>query len=131
VNETEEQLKIGLFDDILQRATQTHGRPEAGGTLGGPYLRLLEEIAVRYIGVGDDGVFEVLSEDTLDVRDDAGAVLGQVRVRDVLDRSGAALLTAAFASGTRYRFDPFWLHAHLVERYNQRTIPGYVYHPCE
>ncbi len=99
--------------------------------LQGHLLRLLEEIAVRYIDVGDDGVFEVLSEDTLEVRDDAGAVLGEVRVRDVLDRAGVALLTAAFASGTRYRFDPFWLHAHLVERHNQRTSPGYVYRTCE
>jgi hypothetical protein len=130
VNEGEQQIKIGLFDDIVQRAASTHGRPDAGSALSGPYLRLLENIAVHYIDVGDDGVFEVLSEDRLEVRDDAGAVLGEVRVRDVLDRGGVALLTSAFASGTRYHFDPFWVHAHLVERHNQRTIGGYVYRTC-
>jgi hypothetical protein len=129
--EMEPQLKAGLFDDILKRAGQNHGRPEGGVALGGPYLRLLEEIAVRYIDVGDDGVFQVLSEDTVQVRDDADAVLGEVRVRDVLNRAGVALLTSANAASTRYRFDPFWMHAHLVERHNQRTIAGYVYSTCE
>ena len=62
-------------------------------------------------------MFEVLSEDSWQVTDDAGATLGEVRVHDVLDRTGVALLTSACASGTRYRFDPFWIHTHLVERY--------------
>jgi len=130
-DEGEQQIKVGLFDDILERAASTHGRPDAGSALAGPYLRLLEDIAVRYIDVGDDGVFEVLSEDRLAVSDDTGAVLGEVRVRDVLDRGGAAFFTSAFSADSRYHFDPFWVHAHLVERYNQRTIPGYVYRTCQ
>lgn len=129
--ETEETLKIGLLDDILDRAAQAYNRPDPGVGLGGPYLRALEEIAVRYINVDNAGVFEVLSEDVVEMRDDAGKVLGSVRVRDVLDRSGLALLTSAVAAGTRYRFDPFWIHAHLVERYNQRIVPGYTYKTCE
>jgi hypothetical protein len=131
VDEGEQQIKVGLFDDILQRAASTHGRPDAGSALAGPYLRLLEDIAVRYIDVGDDGVFGVLAEDKMQVSDDAGNVLGEVRVRDVLDHGGVAFLTSAYASGTRYHFDPFWVHAHLVERYNLRTVPGYVYRTCQ
>ncbi len=131
VNETEQPLKAGLFDDIILRAAQSHGRPEAGSELGWPYLRALEEIAVRYVDVGDDGVFPVLSEDTLQVRDAAGTVLGEVRVRDVLNRAGLALLTSASATSTRYRFDPFWIHAHLIERHNQRTVAEYAYRTCE
>ena len=130
-DEGEQQLKVGLFDDILERGASTHGRPDAGSALSGSYLRLLEEIAVRHLDVGDDGVFEVLSEERLQVRDDAGAVLGEVRVRDVLDRGGAAFFSSPFAADSRYHFDPFWVHAHLVERYNQRTIPGYVYRTCQ
>lgn len=130
-DEGEEQIKIGLYDDIIERATATHGRPDAGSALAGPYLRLLEDLAVRYLDVGDDGVFEVLSEDRQQVFDDSGALLGEVRVRDVLDRGGAAFFTSAFAADTRYHFDPFWVHAHLVERYNQRTVSGYAYHTCE
>ena len=65
------------------------------------------------------------------MRDDSGATLGEVSVRDVLNRGGVALLTSATASSTRYRFDPFWLHGHLVERRNQRTVTGYIYRSCE
>jgi hypothetical protein len=130
-DEGEQQIKVGLFDDIIERGAATHRRPDAGSALAGPYLRLLEDIAARYADVGDDGVFEVLSEDKMEVRDDAGALLGEVRVRDVLDRGGAAFFTSAFAADTRYHFDPFWVHAHLVERYNQRTIPGYAYRTCQ
>jgi hypothetical protein len=131
VDKTEPSLKAGLFDTMLQRAAQSKGRPEAADELGGAYLRLLEEIAVRYIDVSDAGVFSVLSEDKLELVDDSGDMLGEVRVRDVLNRSDLVLLTSATTSDGRYRFDPFWLHAHLVERRNQRTIPGYAYRTCE
>ncbi len=130
-DETEPLLKAGLFDDIIQRAAHSHGRPEAGTNLGWPYLRILEEIAVRYADVADDGVFPVPSEDTLPVLDAAGSTLGEVRVRDVLNRAGVALLTSANAVSTRYRFDPFWIHGHLIERYDQRTVADYVYRTCE
>ncbi|MBW2454754.1 MAG: hypothetical protein JRI68_09590 [Deltaproteobacteria bacterium] len=130
-NGTEPLLKAGLFDDIIQRAAQSHGRPEGGTELGGPYLNVLEDIAVHYVAVSDDGTFAVRSEDTLPLHDTAGSVLGEVRVRDVLNRAGVALLTSANATSTRYRFDPFWIHPHLVERYNQRTVASYVYRTCE
>ena len=131
LNETEEQLKAGMFDEIVGRAASTHGRPEPGNALGGEYLRLLEDIAVRYADVGDDGMFSVRSEDTVTVRDDDGNALGEVRVRDVLNRGGVALLTPTNATSTRYKFDPFWIHGHLIERYNQRAVPDYAYHTCD
>jgi hypothetical protein len=129
--ESEEALKVGLFDDILLRNAQSHGRPGDGSEYDAAYRRVLEEIAVRYVEVDDAGDFVVRSEDTVEVTDDEGAVLGEVRVRNVLDRGGVAFLTSGVESTTRYRFEPFWLHAHLIERYNQRLDPDYAYRPCE
>lgn len=131
LDESEQQLKVRLFDDIVLRASDTHGRPEPGGELGGPYLRALEDVAVRYAEVGDDGLFSVRSEDTVTLRDDSGSELGEVQVRDLLNRAGLALHSSATASTARYRFDPFWVHAHLIERYNLRVDEGYTYRTCE
>lgn len=126
----EELLKAELFDDMVVRASDTHGRPKPGSTLGGAYLRLLEDIAVRYADVGDDGQFSVRSEDTMEVWDDDGNSLGKVRVRDALNRAGVALHSLTNATA-RYQFDPFWVHGHLIERYNLRTDPAYTYRTCE
>ena len=130
LDETEEDLKAGLFDDILLRNVQTHGRPGAGSEYDSAYRRVLEAVAVRTApDVTDAGVFTVRAEDTVPVVDDNGEELGKVRIRDVLDRAGVSFLTSASTSTTRYRFDPFWLHAHLVERHNQRL--GAPYGTCE
>lgn len=131
LDEDEEQLKAGLFDDILLRNGQTHGRPGTGSELDGVYLRALEDIAARYaVAVDEGGIFTVRAEDTIAIADDEGAPLGTVRVRDVLNRGGVAFLTSATARTTRYRFDPFWLHAHLVERRNQRLGQEHEYRTC-
>jgi len=126
----EESLKVALFDDLLVRNADTHGRPGDGGELDGPYRRALEEIAVRYVDVDDDGTFIVRSDDSVEVSGPEGD-LGSVRVRDVLDRSGVATLQSVNSVTTRYRFDPFWLHAHLVERRNLRLVADHEYQTCE
>lgn len=128
---SESELKAGLFDDILVRDADTHGRPGADSEFDAAYRHILEDIAVQYADVGDDGVFSVRAEDSVEVFDDDGGTLGEVRVRDVLDRGGVAFLTSASSRTTRYRFDPFWLHAHLIERENLRKLPDYEYRGCE
>lgn len=128
--EGEEELKVAIFDDLLVRNADTHGRPGAGGDLDAPYRRALEEIAVQYVEVDDDGTFTVRSDDNVDVVGTRGR-LGSVRVRDVLDRSGVATLLSVNSVTTRYRFDPFWIHAHLVERRNLRLIADHEYRTCE
>lgn len=131
LDETEEELKADLFDDIVFRDSQTHGRPGADGEQADAYRRVLEDIAARYADVNADGTFAVRSEDAVDVTNDDGSVIGRVRVRSVLNRGGVAFLTSASATATRYRFDPFWLHAHLIERRNQRLEQDYAYRTCE
>jgi hypothetical protein len=128
---SEQSLKEGLFDDILLRNAGTHGRPGADSDLEGTYRRALEDVATKYAEVADDGRFAVRSEDTIEAFDDAGRSLGTLRVRNLLGRAGVAFLTEPSTSTTRYRFDPYWLHAHLIERRNTRTLSGYVYRPCE
>lgn len=131
LDEGEQTLKAGLFDDIVVRNAQSHGRPGDGAPLESPYRRALEDVAAMYAEVSQDGVFAVRSEDTVEVYDDDGRSLGEVRVRNLLNRGGVAFLTSATTTTTRYRFDPFWLHAHLVERHNRRVDLDYSYQGCD
>jgi len=132
LDQNEHELKSGLFDDILLRDADTHGRPGNGGALDGAYRRVLEQIAARYAPEVDDlGVFTTRSNDVIPVTDDEGNHLGEVRVRDVLNRGGVAFLTSATNRTHRYRFDPFWLQSHLVERHNASRYPGYDYRGCD
>jgi hypothetical protein len=128
---TEYELKAGLLDSILLRNAQSHGRPGAGSAHDVAYGRLLEDIAARYADVADDGTFSVASSDAIELFDDDGSEIGDVRVRNVLNRAGVAYLTSASSSTARYRFDPFWIHAHLIERRNLRIESQREYHTCE
>ncbi len=127
----ERNLKARLTDDILFRNAGTHGRPGAGGPLDEAYMRLLEEIAVANVGVSADGDFRVDPQQSVDVVDDDGDVVGSVRVRDVLNRGGVAISTSPGANAARFRFEPFWLHAHLIELFNQRQSKTHQYRGCD
>jgi hypothetical protein len=131
LDDSEQALKEGLFDAIVGRSSDSHGRPGDGSQYDAAYERVLEDIAVRYAEVDGLGEFAVRSQDTMEVVDDDGNVLGEVNVRNVLNRSGVAFLTSATPTATRYRFEPIWLHAHLIERHNQRIDPEYTYRTCE
>ncbi len=128
---SEQSLKAGLFDDMLVRNAETHGRPGVSSRFEGTYRRALEDIAARYTDVDSEGRFTVRSEDTVEAFDDEGKPFGKLRVRDVLDRSGVAFLTEPLTTTSRYTFDPFWLHAHLIERHNQRVNEEYRYRGCQ
>ncbi|MDX1614966.1 MAG: phosphotransferase [Candidatus Promineifilaceae bacterium] len=127
---TEVELKAFLFEALMQRATDTHGRPPYTDN---QYLRILEEVALKYNDetlLDEDGFFRVGPNDTVPVTDDRGAEVGQVLVRDVLDHSGIAYLEPASFSAPRYSFYPIWVHSHLVELHNQRQNPDHEYRAC-
>jgi len=129
-DDTEADLKAFLFDELLRRAASTHGRPLSSDD---QYLRLLEEIAVSYSSeeeVDENGFFSVGVNDTVEVKDDNGQVVGEVLARDVLDHSGIAFLEPASFSTPRYSFYPFWVHSHLVELNNQRLDEDHMYRTC-
>jgi hypothetical protein len=127
--DTEAEIKAAAYDSLLERNRQTHGR---GDAYAASYQYLLEDIAARYLDqVDEDGFFVVDVQDRIEVLDERGEqVIGQVYVRDVLDRSGIATFERPESILTRYRFDPFWIHGHLVEMRNQRLDPGHVYRTC-
>lgn len=117
--DSEAELKDFLLDALLRRASNTHNRPSSDDE---QYRRLLEDIAVLYASeekIDEQGFFTVDFNDAVPVIDD-GSPVGEVRVQDVLDHSGIATLDPASFSTARYRFDPVWIHAHLVELHNQR-----------
>ena len=122
-----EDLRNGLFSDMLDRNKESHGRPS---TNDDKYMLILENIAAFLIEQGkkidDNGFFEVLATDFIKFSDVEGKVY-TVRIRDVLNRSGVALLQPSELRRTQYRFEPFWLHAHLIERRNQRIYPDHQY----
>ena len=83
---------------MVYRNSQSHGRPGDGAELEAAYLRVLEDIAARYLDVSEQGAFVVRSEDVITVVGDDGEPLGEVRVRNVLDRGGVAVLSSATSS---------------------------------
>jgi hypothetical protein len=128
-NANELKLKAFIFDELLRRASNVHGRPLSSDD---QYRRILEDIAVLYATdevVDDQGFFTVDSDDTVQVMAD-GQSTGEVFVRDVLDHSGIAILKPASLSTTRYKFEPAWVHSHLIELRNQRELPNRDYQIC-
>jgi hypothetical protein len=130
-DDSEATLKAFLFEELLQRAASTHGRPLSTDD---QYLRILEEIAVKYGSeesqLNENGFFRVGATDTVPVTDESGQQVGEVLVRDVLDHSGIAFLEPASFSTPRYSFYPFWVHSHLVELNNQRLNEDHSYRAC-
>jgi hypothetical protein len=118
-DDSETELKQFLLDELLRLASDVHGRPLSNDL---QYRRILEDIAVLYASeekVDDQGFFTVGLNDTVAVMEGEQSV-GEVRVRDVLDHSGIAILEPASLSTARYRFEPAWVHSYLVELHNQR-----------
>ena len=129
-NDTEEELKIFLFEELLRRANEAHKRPPITDE---QYLRILEEVAVKYNNealLDENGFFDVRASDSVPVRDDNGREIGEVLVRNVLDHSGVAYLEPASFSSPRYSFYPIWIHTHLVQLNNLRAEQGREYLAC-
>jgi hypothetical protein len=127
---TEQGLKTSVYNSLIERDRQVHGRGIAHPQ---SYQYLLEDIAARYLDqVDDEGFFVVNAGDTIQVYDDDRKnVVGEVYVRTVLDRSGITRLRNPASTLARYRFDPFWIQAHLVEQRNQYFCPRHEYVTCE
>jgi hypothetical protein len=129
-DDTEADLKAFLFEELLLRASNIHGRPLISDD---QYLRILEEIATKYNSeeqMDENGFFSVGASETVPVSDVSGQQVGEVLVRDVLDHSGISYLEPASFSSPRYSFYPFWIHSHLVELSNQRLDENHAYRAC-
>ena len=114
--ETSFDLRDNVFDNLLERNHETHDRPNEKL---GVYVQALGAVALKYATrLEDDGFFHVGFSDTVSVMDRDSEEYS-VRVRDLLDRSGLAYLRPVDLKNLYYRFDPFWLHVHLIERHNR------------
>ncbi|MFC1764760.1 hypothetical protein ACFL6U_22155 [Planctomycetota bacterium] len=125
-----QEIREGLFHNFLARNATSHNRPGADDNI---YTSLLEKAAVfpllNHRTLSPRGAFEVLATDTLDYHDPQG-IKRTVRLQDVLSRAGVALLDPSDPPHTRYRFEPLWVHAHLIEKWNQRHHPNHRYRWC-
>lgn len=130
MNESEFALKSKIFDDLLARDAETHGRPGTGSRYDTTYVRLLESIAATHTTVNEKGEFTVSPTDSAPIFSAGGEPLGEVLVTDALERSGLAYLASPTSTTKRFRFSPFWVHGFLVERYNERVAPKYDYQGC-
>jgi len=115
------KLRDQLFDNILFYNSQSHHRPQTGNPV---YVNLLEDIAVHYVddAVKNNGYFDVPFEASIPVFSghQNKTQIGTLSIQEVLNRSGVAYLDAATLRTPRYRFQPRWLHAYLVQRWNER-----------
>lgn len=130
-NADEFELKTKIFEDLLARNVETHGRPGTGSRYDAPYIELFERIAARHTNVNSRGEFTVSPTESLPFTDRRGEPLGEMLVTSVLERSGLAYLASPTSTTKRFRFSPFWVHGYLVERFNQRNTPKYEYVGCD
>ena len=56
--------------------------------------------------------------------------MDEVSVRAILEHSGIAKTIPESHSTSRYRFEPVWVQAHLIELANQRQSPRHQYRSC-
>ncbi len=114
-DDSEFELKEFLLSELLRRSTSMLGRPDPSDD---QYQRILEQIASKYAyQLDDNGFFIVGVNDKISVTKD-GQNIGAVNVRDVLDHSGIAITIPGSYSTARYRFEPVWVQAHLIELAN-------------
>lgn len=131
MDESEYTLKTKIFEDLLARDAETHGRPGTGSRYDGTYRDVLERVAAQYSDVSAKGEFTVSPNASVELFDAAGKSLGEVLVTAVLERSGLAYLSSPSSTTKRFRFSPFWVHGYLAERNNQATAPNYTFQGCK
>jgi hypothetical protein len=85
------------------------------------YEKLLEAVAAKYLDehrVNRLGYFDVVDDDRVVVEHEGETV--SVLVRRLLNRSGLVTLDPVLPVAQRYRFEPFWIHRHLLHKHVER-----------
>lgn len=112
---TEENIKKELFATLIDRARDTHNRPNTEDAL---YQKILIQIAKKYFSKLDEkGYFEVNATDevVLDYKKSEGNTIRlHFNVQNVLDRSGLVYLKPLSHTNPKYTFTPIWVHKYLA-----------------
>jgi len=127
-----EELRNNIFQSLLTRNNSTHGRPDTRlGQSPILYKKLLMEVAAKYAGsVNDQGFFIVNADDTVSAKDPISGKTQTVYVSHLLDRSGLIDMDPTGFALLYYRFEPFWVHSHLLELRKQEQDNNYKYQTC-
>jgi hypothetical protein len=111
-----------FFARWLERDTRTGGRPSRSEPeFLELYVKLLEAVAAKYVDehrINRLGYFDVVDDDQVVV--EHNGKMFSVRVPRLLNRSGLVTLDPVLPVAHRYRFEPFWIHRHLLQMHYQR-----------
>jgi hypothetical protein len=125
-----EQLRMALYSDLIDRNKESHGLPASDDDQYAVLLQLAAVFPLRNDRtINSEGYFEVYVHDYIEFKD-SKEIWRRLRLRDVLNRSGIAYMDPCDVRRTRYRFQPFWIHAHLVESWNNRNHSEHKYRWC-
>ena len=129
-HKTPEELRTALYSDLIDRNKESHGLPTADHHL---YAVIIQRAAVFPLRnertINSEGYFEVYADDYIEFKN-SGGIARKVHLRDLLNRSGIVFMDPSDIRRTRYRFQPFWIHAHLVESWNKRNHSEHTYRWC-
>ncbi len=99
-------VKQFLFEDMIDRNTDTHRRPSKGDS---KYLDAFSNVVISNYITNLNGIkFRVSSEGYVKYS------TTEIRIRDLLDRSGLVLRDPVVTP--TYQFDPPWVEEYLLER---------------
>ncbi|MEZ5044138.1 MAG: hypothetical protein R2828_29865 [Saprospiraceae bacterium] len=122
-------FKESMVDNLIERATEKHNRPNSILQNWEIYEQAFEEIAVKYDNLTQSGAFEVGKDDFILVSSNGSKY--KFNVRMLLDRSGLIDLSPTQEEISYYSFKPIWLHQYFQEKYNSRRIEDYTQETCE
>ncbi len=110
---TKAQLQQALFQELLARDTESHGRPDPNDAR---YITLWQQAVVflqqHYRDQDEQGFFAVDPNDQVNFIDEQGTCHA-VRLMDLLNRSGLVNMDVTHLDQARYRFEPLWVQEYL------------------
>ena len=114
-----------FFARWLERDSKSGDRPSRshGTEQLVVYQKLLEAVAAKYLDehrVNRLGYFDVVDDDRVVVEHEGQTI--SVPVPRLLNRSGLVTLDPVLPVAQRYRFEPFWIHRHLLYQHLERQM---------
>lgn len=119
INAEKSELMKLFYNSSLERNSDSHHRPMNNSNDMGLYQKIIESIAYKYANenlVKNNGYFQVSATDHVSVVYNKREYKN-INVREVLYRSGIINMKPANHTGQVFKFEPIWLHSHLLTEY--------------